>query len=221
VLFDPDWLDETEARDDFAAGLSQWTTYGGKGAVIASHPDRSDSSVLAINRVDAKRDACAVWNFPAGVAGRVTLRLRAEPNFAGAVIALTDHSSASSDREAETNAVYCLTIDDQGRFGTTAALPRDGWHDVVLQWSGDERPAEILVDGKRIGSLPAMRKPHNGLNYLRLRAGGDEIGRGGLLVESVRAEVEPAAPQPDGTTALPGASPTRSREIASPAVARH
>lgn len=191
VLFDPDWLAETEARDDFSSGLSQWSIYGGNGIAIEPHPDRASASVLAIRRVEVRRGACPVWNFPAGIAGRIAIRLRAEANFAGASIALTDHFAASSDRGAEANAVYCLTLDDQGRFGKQGILSPDDWYEVVLQWSGDARPAEIFVDGRRIATLPTLRKPVNGLNYLRLRASGDEIGRGGLLVESVHAEVRP------------------------------
>ncbi len=221
VLFDPDWLADTKAGDDFSDGLSQWTMYGGKGAAIEPHPDHPGSSVMAIKKIAAKAEAGAVWNFPAGVAGRVGLRLRAEPNFAGAILALTDHFSTVADNQAEANAVYCLTIDGQGRFGKTAVLPPGEWHDIAILWSGEGSPASIFLDGKPLAEIPALRKPNNGLNYLRLRAGGTEIGRGGLLVESVQAEVKPTAPPTAGTTALHGARPTRPRANADPAVARH
>lgn len=189
VLFDPDWLTQTSATDDFSRGLEQWTLHGSRGAGLVGHPDQKDAKVLSVRKVDPQAPAGAVWNFPAGVAGRLTTRIRLRPGCNGATLSLTDHFSVVDDRKAEDHAVFCLRIDSQGRIGPDADLQPGRWYDLTLEWTADDADAVVRLDGRRASTLKPLRKSGTGINYLRVNSPADPTDESGFLIASVQADV--------------------------------
>lgn len=191
--FDPKWLDETTASDDFSQGLDGWSVFGTKGAELAANPAKPGSSVLSMRRASMDWPAgAAVWNFPAGASGRVKLRLLLKPGFKGGRIALTDHFSVPFDTEDVFHNLVNLPISPDRKLGS-AALEMDRWHDVELDWNTAKRTCRLLVDGKPAGTSTLTRDADY-VNYLRLASTAKDADDSGFLIESVQAAVQPQRP---------------------------
>lgn len=204
VVFDPDWLLETECADDFGRGLDAWSTFlcvkGVKGfcaydrrpgAVLVPHPDRPGRSALRVRRVP---DATllsdvqgAVWNFPAALSGAFEARLRVEPGSRGGLISLLDRWVNPSDRLAHRLAMYNLTILENGRCGYFVLQP-GVWHTLRFEWAELERGScRLAVDGEQVGELRLIRPSVFGISYVLFQSVDDAADEAGFLVESVRA----------------------------------
>lgn len=164
LLFDPNWLEEKAACDDFASGDSQWTSYEGKGVSVIALPDGKPA--MEIHQVDASTAAGAIWNFPAAQSGTMQMRVMAKSGAKQIIASLTDHYCVVSDTLAEKNSVYSIDL--------ASYLSTDTWHDVELQSSAGGA-MKITVDGKPVGEIPAQRPSAFGANYLRLKS-FDEAG---------------------------------------------
>ncbi len=187
ILIDPEWLEETSAQDDFSDELAQWTYYGGAGIQMLDHSTEAGSKVMAIRPIKARGLPAAVWNFPASKQGELTMRLKLDETFPGAVIAITDHFNTASDAKAHEHAVAHLTIDASGEIQKGVKLTPGQWHDVRLSWHVPRRVVAIAIDGKAVGHFMLDRSTDVGVNYLRLLVTG-EPGAGGLMLNSVRYE---------------------------------
>jgi hypothetical protein len=192
-LFDPKTLYETKQQDDFSQGLDTWSVFGTHGVDLVTVSDGPTHKVLSVRKAGEDWPAAAVWNFPAGRAGQLTIRLRLIPGFQGAHISLTDHFSVPFDQEAELNALYNFAIGSDGVLGGGTKLAPDTWHQVVFTWHSDKRECSVAVDGKHVETLPQQRLTDSGPNYLRLRAASERTGDTGFLVESVTVDVSDAA----------------------------
>jgi hypothetical protein len=131
---------------------------------------------LQVRQVDAQVPATAVWNFPSGARGRLSLRLRPNAGFQHGSVSLTDHFSIAGDAKAADQAVLSLSLSEFLR-------KPDQVYDVSIAWTGNG--AEVSVDGEKKLDLKSRRAAANGLNYLRLSAGD----AAGFQVESVRVKV--------------------------------
>jgi hypothetical protein len=171
---------------------------------LIGHPDQDDAKVLSVRKVDAQVPAGAVWNFPAGVAGRLTTRLQLRPGCKGATLTLTDHFSVVDDSRADEHAAFCLRIDARGRIGPDAALQPGRWHDLTVAWKVGEAEAVVSLDGRRAGSLKALRKTETGINYLRLHSPADRTDEAGFLIASVQAHVTAPGQAPRLTDSAAG-----------------
>ena len=172
LLFDPRWLLETERRDDFSGGLDGWSVYRSVGPASGWWRDRVESAHLSDRRLHVPRDGGAVWNFPNGTAGTVTLRLRPEPG-AGSM-ALADRFFDPCDDAGEREAFFRLPAD-------RLAAGRGRWQTVELAFDTAARRCDVRLDGRPAAPLAPTVAGPSGLNYLRLRSG--------FLVESVAATV--------------------------------
>ena len=181
VRMDPDWLLETAQEDDFSHGLDDWSVFGTKGVGLAPHPKSAGAEVLKICRSDDEFPAAAVWNFPLGAAGALTIRLRAGRGFVGASVMLTDHFSVPFDPEDELHALYVLRLDPQ-------SVALDRWSDLRLDWRCADRECEVMLDGRRMAALPQLRTGE-GACYLRLRSTACGAEPAGFMVESVRVKI--------------------------------
>ena len=114
VRVDPGYLTATESHADFAAGIDDWSVFGTKGAELVPHPDRADAKALRIRRIDSTFTAGAVWNFPAGNAGTVRMRMKVEAGNEGLLVGLTDHFSPPFDPEDMLEAVYTTRLGSGG-----------------------------------------------------------------------------------------------------------
>jgi hypothetical protein len=193
VLFDPDWLTETEAKDDFADGLSQWTFYGAAGARLVDDPDRAGRKLLSLHKLDAEHPAGALWNFPAGASGKLSIRLRLNRGSQGCQVFLTNHFSVIDDKDAPTHAAYQFTLKLAGEEQGTVSLEAEQWHEISVDWPADGGAAQLHVDGKPGTELPLLSPTETGLNYLGVRSLATATEDAELLIESVSVHVDPTA----------------------------
>jgi len=128
------------------------------------------------------------WNFPAGKRGRLRIRLRLAPDFAGALVGLTDHFSVAFDEQDRFFNIFNLDI---GPGGTLAEGTKIAWHDGRISIQLGLRVAEAVRRGRgwasRCQAIHERDSP--GPSYLRLRSTALGQDSGGLQVESVFVDV--------------------------------
>jgi hypothetical protein len=208
MLLDPDWLLETSQKADFSDGAEEWATFGTQGVEFVAHPEKPGAKVLSLRKTDPDWPAAAVWNFPSGRQGRLHLRLKLNPGFAGALVGLTDHFSVPFDLEDRFNNLFNLdlgvrsgpvrasavrsepvrTSASRRNYEQGARLTPGRWHDLLLEWDCAGRECRVLVDGRSTGVLPLLRETA-GVCYLRLRSTAEQTDNAGFLVESVEADI--------------------------------
>lgn len=180
--FDPNWLLETEAADDFSRGLNGWSVFGTRGVEVVSHEGSADGKVLSVRRSDPDWPCGAVWNFPSGAAGSLKLRVQIDPQLSGTALMLADHFSPPFDVQDEFHCLFRLPL-------TSETIQPGRWVDLELRWDTGKRSCDVLIDGTSIATLP-QQHASAGPSYLRVRS--DAVARGGgLLVDSVQVSVSP------------------------------
>jgi len=188
VLLDPTWLYETVRREDFSQGLAGWSSFGTKGVEVIPHPEKPGAQILRIRKPDREWPATAVWNFPLGQRGRVSLRLALKSGFKGLRIGLTDHFSVPHDLEDYLYNAYNLEITAAGRVVGGESLDFERWHELRIEWDIRRRDARVILNGHETITLPLLRQTE-GICYLRLSALAEEQDEAGVLIESVEADV--------------------------------
>ncbi len=209
VILDTRWLLEKERKGDFSKGADDWLchtfvpipkghcSYNRKPAAkVVDHPAKPGVRVLDIGFLDDAdlvneksgadyRAGGAAWNFPAGSAGKATVRFRLPAGSAGVHLSLMDRLFNACDRTAPDFAAYTVKL-APGANGCKA----DTDHTLVLDWSGTGKGAacRLTLDGKPAGTLALKNAAPNGLSYLHFIAAADKPGPG-VLLESVGAEV--------------------------------
>jgi len=184
-VVDPEWLTEPRQEERFAEGLYSWSVFGTRGVSLFPHPDRPDARALHIGREDTDWPACAVWNFPAGAAGSIQLRLQLLPDSPGAHIGITDHFSTPFDLEEVFHNLFDVTLGPD-------VVPPGQWHDIELRWDCGRRACEVLVDSETHVEAHQTRDSVSPC-YLRLRTAAETAPDAGFLVESVVSDVTHAA----------------------------
>lgn len=199
LIVDPRWLEETSATDDFRTGLERWHTWKAfgpsvkmwrdrkSGPTLIPHPDQPGEKVLYIRRPPQEEPDGAVWNFPAGRAGEISLRLRFGVGSAGLGIALNDCFYDPIDIRGSKSAQYRVGFTPDGGEGFIPVTP-DAWHDVVLRWDVDAKSADVLLDGVVMTKIPLEHASAHGPCYLRLRSLALETDEVGTLVERVTSQ---------------------------------
>lgn len=195
--FGPNWLLDTKAEDHFADGLNQWMTIGTDGVSAIPHPDRPGAQVLALRKAKVDSPSGASYNFPFGAEGELSIRLRIEPGFGGARIALTDFFSLPGYAEPGR---FGITVGPRGRlslatargqFAPSATFLRPGrWHTLTFAWDCAKGACNLTADGKSVGILPQL-SPAPGVCYLRLWSAAERADEAGMLVESVSTSATP------------------------------
>ena len=161
VLFDPDWLTETEVKDELSAGPEGWVQYGDDKLRVEEWQGRPVVSIP----LKSSGLCGASWNFPAMKKGEMRFRLWVPKEAKTLTLSLNDHFSRVDDAKASENSIFPLPL--------KPGLPivPDSWTDVVLRWNASQ--AELLLDGKPVQNFAATRMSAHGLNYLRLEARSD------------------------------------------------
>ncbi len=213
AIVDTRWLLEKSRKTDFSQGATDWIhhtyipqrkghcSYDRKPAAqVIAHPSRASTKVLDITFLDDAelvnstngadyRSGGAAWNFPAGKAGKVTLRFRLPAGSVGAHLSLMDRLHAACDRTAPQFAVHTTRLAPGVTLGT-ATLKADTDHELQLEWSDSEKGmCRLMLDGKPAGTLPLRNASVNGLSYLHVIADGNKPGPAIQLI-SVSAEVK-------------------------------
>ena len=192
---DPEWLYETKRADDFSHGLSGWTFFGTRGVALEAHPDGPGRQVLGLRKPDPEWPAGTVWNFPAGKRGQLRIRLRLAPDFAGALVGLTDHFSVAFDEQDRFFNIFNLDIGPGGTLAEGGKIVVARWADLEFSWDCESlRQCGVTVDGRPIARL-YMKRETPGPSYLRLRSTALGQDSGGLQVESVFVDVGSSWPK--------------------------
>ena len=203
LLVDPDWLCQTHQEDDFSNGLDGWCVfkpYGpvpryfrarAQGARLVDHPGKLGTKALQVRRPDEKDGDDAIWNFPVGSKGKLTLKVMLQEEFAGAHIALADRFFYPGDVKVLTQSLFLLPISADGSLPDRAKLQPGRWYTLDLQWDLGKSQCRILADGREACVLTQMNRDITtpGVSYLRLRSTAEATDPAGLLVESVKVDV--------------------------------
>lgn len=197
---DPKWLLETSASDDFSRGVDDWcvfTQFGKaagwwrnrkQGAELIAHPNRADAKVLQLNRADDTDPDGAVWNFPSGRQGALSIRLMLRSGSTGGSIALNDTFFDPIDSAGGKNAMFILPLAADGKIGDTS-LSADRWYAIELNWDLNSKACKVSIDGQSASTLELANPTQTGICYLRLRSSAKSIDAAGWIVESVKVSV--------------------------------
>lgn len=209
ILIDPKWVTATSAQTDFTDGLEQWSVYKhygparrwwrarAAGCDLTASPTSPGKRCLHVRKPDGLPADGAVWNFPNGWKGSLTIRLRNRHGSHGGLISLTDRFFDPSSGSGEEFAVFQAVIDRNGRVGS-ATLPADEWAILRFDWDLSQSQCQLTVNGQPAGTLPVRHQTLNGLSYLRLRSAADEIDTAGFLVDRVSVTVHESRTPPCG-----------------------
>jgi hypothetical protein len=207
IRFDPRWLTLTHHEDDFSNGVEGWIVFKAfgrakgwwrdrrQGPVVINHPTKPGANVLHIRRPDDKSPDGAVWNFPIGSAGKLTLRIMLNKGFDGGHIALNDHCFNPCDDNGERAAIFTMPIKRNGQLGAGPRLEPGRWYEVRLDWDLSKRRCNVLIDNDQAVALKQHKATGNGICYLRLRSTAEKVDPAGYLVDSVSVDLtDPVAP---------------------------
>ena len=110
----------------------------------------------------------------------------------GARLSLTDHFSVPFDLEAHMHSAFTIEIGPAGELPGGGSLPPGEWHDLTLDWSVGDNRCRVRVGGRRIATLPLLRRTP-GVCYLRLSSPARETDAAGFAVRSVVVDAVPGA----------------------------
>jgi hypothetical protein len=188
LRFDPRWLCQNTRSCDFSSGLSDWSTFGTRGVACVADSNNPGGRAMSLCKTDPDWPAAAVWNFPNGRMGRLAIRLKINPGFAGARIGLTDHFSVPFDPEDSQYNLFNFCIEPEGRLLGQGQIARRKWHLLEFQWNCEKAYCSVLLDGRALDVLQ-MKRETQGVNYVRLCSTADTTDTSGLLLENVDAYV--------------------------------
>jgi hypothetical protein len=207
VSVDPRWLTAAHAEDDFSDGLGQWITFKPVGPAshyrrnripgppLVDHPAKPGAKVLHLRKPDKHDADGALWNFPNGMKGTLTLRLMLNSGFAGAGVSLTDRSFKPTDDNSERLAVFSIAVKPDSKIQDGPKLSLDQWHTFALAWDLRARICTVSVDGAQLLKLEQLNTTGNGVCYLHLRSKATDVDAAGFYVESVSVDLDdPVAP---------------------------
>ena len=213
LVFDPNWLLKTKRECDFSNGVDDWSVQGYKRGIrghcsfnryesstLVPHPDDAKRRVLNV-RNSGRTDAIlprggATWNFPAGNAGFVEIRIRLQEDFGGARLCLLNRWLNPTDPTVASLAMGHLDLASGGK------LKPQQWHTLRFTWKDVsllrkslfhppirvDAEIEVTLDGQPFGKLPVTRQSRHGISYVHFQS-TSETRDSGLLIESVRAEM--------------------------------
>jgi hypothetical protein len=183
VCFDPDWLEQTSAYDNFSNGLAQWTLFGVDSTIrLTTNGPRKSEHALLVRKTDAnkKSGSEAVWNFPMTQKGKLVLEITRYKGSKGINLSLTDHFSVSYDSLASVNSVVSFAT------GNSIAEKETENMKITILWDSLSGKAFITMNNKRPGEIIFQRKSITGLNYLRMGIPGTGPDSAGYCIKSVR-----------------------------------
>ena len=194
VHLDPDWLMQTELREDFSGGLDNWIKFRTDGVTLVDHPVIRGHKTMGMRKPNPQMPSGASLNFPFGTRGKLTIKLRLEPGFQGSRICLTDHFTWPSYAE---DGLFGIDIWADGQIvepvsskiaKTGANLVLGKWHTLVFDWDSKMRKCALKVDGQLLADLTQLSEAV-GVCYLRLWLSAKRTDEAGLLIESVDVSV--------------------------------
>ena len=190
----PEWLTETSQEDDFANGLEKWSCYTFKelskkpgrmlGPELLQAEGAKGGKILHVRKADsAIFGDGAVWNFPMGRKGELTMKVKIPKGSAGTAISLSDHHRHPNDPDGEQKAMFTI---DSREFGNAQ------WQTVTLKWNLEKQNCDLLIDEKLNSKISLKNRTESGISYLRFRSLADKnaIDNEGILIDWVKVMVE-------------------------------
>lgn len=191
MRLDPEWLLETHHESSFSPEEEdEWQTFGTRGVEYVPAAGESGGRMLSIRKPEREWPAAAVWNFPAGRRGRLRLGIMLRKGGQGARLSLADHFSVPFDLEAHMHSVFNVEIGPDGELSGGRSLPVGEWCNLTLDWSVNENRCRVHADGRRLATVPLIRRT-TGVCYLRIMSAARETDPEGLAFRSVVVDVEP------------------------------
>ncbi|RRB07474.1 sialidase family protein [Larkinella rosea] len=182
VLFDPDWLEQAEVRDDFSAGLVQWTLYDADSLIRLTPDPKTGQNALLVTAGSGKTNAAALWNFPATAQGTLKVELELPLDSPVVSLMLTDHFSVSTDSKAADHAVVGFVFKPANRPGKP---PKNRRTVLEIRWNSAENKANLYVNGRLAAQSDFHRRPGCGLNYLRIGLAEHSVPPATFMIRSV------------------------------------
>lgn len=201
VSIDPNWLTLKHHSSDFSNGLEEWSVFKHiglasgwwrdrvVGPVLVEHPSKKGGKALHIRRPDENDGDGAVWNFPNGRSGNLLLRIMLNKGFGGGSIALTDRFFNPSDSHGERLSMFNLSISNSGQLENGQSISIGQWHNLRFSWDIANKNCDVILNGKKVYTIPLKNGTLNGLSYLRLRSTSPTKDTAGYLVESVAVDI--------------------------------
>lgn len=183
VMFDPDWLEKSWAKDSFKENLSQWTLFGADSStclVPLSPGNRKKGLLIRKETRNRNFDTQAVWNFPMTKKGEIVMEITLHKGCKGVSLALTDHFSVSYDTLASENAPILFQVENPGNNSEIKIMK------LRIKWDCLIDKAFIYQNNTLLQEENFRRKAAVGLNYLRVGIPGNESDMSGFMVNSVR-----------------------------------
>lgn len=195
VMFDVDWLYETERYCDFSDGLDQWSVFNYyKGIVGHCGYNRTegcavnDNNTLEIKYIDndsllsSRRGA--VWNFPAFHKGEFSASIRFNNLNSNAKLLLNDRWFNPTDTVAEYYAPYVISLNPK-----KLKIRDNKSHIITVKWDLDSKNSQavVFVDNKKRMSIPLSNESVHGLSYSHFIS-DDSVDDAGYLIEWVKAK---------------------------------
>ena len=141
---------------------------------IARHPDA---------RLMYEKEG-AVWNFPASMSGRITLKLLLQPGSAGIRISLLDRWMNPVDEYVKEAAAFSLTLDAVGRVDATQMVKPGVESTLVLEY--DQTAGKIRYTcGENSGESPLLNKLSGMISYIHLQSLAESADPYGILLAGI------------------------------------
>lgn len=194
AIFDPDWLMETEHKDNFQKGLANishhlylkshsgpWRGWAGhcawnrlSGAAMVLNPDVPMSNrgdVLWLGRIRDPRlvsdRAGIVWNFPASRRGTVLVNARIVGE--GFRFTLADHWMNPCDETNPALSPISVPVTERELPCRKPLAKLQDWHDLTAEWDCEKGEVVLKVDGKPWRTEKMAWIPEAGFSYLHVQ----------------------------------------------------
>ena len=203
LIFDLDWLKETDRQEDFMDGLGGLSTfvyvksisgsaeaYVGNGhcawnrtngALLVPDPEGGYSDVLQLSKYPDERlfnDLQGLtWNFPASHSGQVEIGFYLSEDVMR--ISLTDCWFNPCDPYVDLQAQFSVDL-------SSAQLPVKSWHTLKLDY--DPEWVVVSCDGRQITRAHTKKDSPLGLSYLHMQCRSDAPTSKGFYIRSLQAK---------------------------------
>jgi hypothetical protein len=198
IIFDPDWLLETERSEDFMCGMINVSTQmyvkscleskagcsghcsynRTNGALLMPDPYNDGYEVLQICRVEDERlvekKQGMAWNFPAAKKGEVDIFVKVLES--GVKISLLEMWMNPCDPYVDLYSNAHLDV-------TKDMTEGDGYTKITLKWNCDNDSIEFFSNGDKIGEEKLQNRYPNGLSYLHIQTLAESEDYQGTLIK--------------------------------------
>ncbi|MDN5200636.1 sialidase family protein [Fulvivirgaceae bacterium BMA10] len=211
LLFDVEWLYEKERYTDFSDDLEQWSTqkyikgikghcaYNRKhGATLVPHPEKKEQQAMHLRSLSDSsllyQNDGALWNFPAGTRGELTIKLKINQGSKGTRISLLDRWFNPIDTTSSKFAMFNFEIPVIGENTDLALWNQKDWNELKFKWSNTQETngkCQVFLNDTLINeNLPINFTSMNGISYVHLISTSQEEDPAGILIESVYAKTK-------------------------------